>query len=146
MAGPDACTGVAMEILVEQDVVSPVLIVPSAVIAMCRTATVVVEDEQAGQPSRNLLTDLQEIQLAARADRTLDLEVVAQVGVLVDQGADEHELHRHPDWSAPVGVAPKHPAVRITRDVTDPVLLSANVEDIGVLGVIARQRANSVGA
>src|SRR5262249_17058223 len=141
MAGPNPCTGVSVEILVEQDVVAPVLIVPPAMIAVGRPASLLVADEQARQPSRDLLTDLQEIQLAPRADWALDLEVVAQVGVLVDQGADEHELHRHPDRSAPVGVPPKHPAVRIARDVTDPVLLSANVEDIGVLGVIARHRA-----
>ena len=68
------------------------------------------------------------------------------MGKLVDQGADQDELHWHPDRSAPVGVTPKHPAVRIARDVADPVLLSAGIEDIGVLGVIARQRANPVGA
>src|SRR6516162_1387744 len=137
MAGPDACTAVPMEILVKQNVVAPVLVVPPVVIALGGPASFLVADEQARQPSRDLLADLQEIQLAARADWTLDLEVVAQVGILVDKGADEHELHRHPDRSAPIGVAPKHPAVRIARDVTDPVLLSAGVEDIGVVGVIA---------
>src|SRR5262249_40936607 len=113
MAGPDARTRVAMEVFVEQDVVAPVLIVPLTVIAMGRPASLLVAGEQAGQPSRELLADYQEVQLATRADRTLDLEVVAQVGILVDQRADEHELHRHPDRSPPVGVAPKHPAVRI---------------------------------
>src|SRR5262249_54332022 len=89
----------------------PVLIVPPAVKAMGRAAAFLVADEQAREPSRELLADLEEIQLAARTDRTLDLEVVAQVSILVDQGADEHELHRHPDRAAPVGVAPEHPAV-----------------------------------
>src|SRR5215831_14799538 len=64
------------------------------------------------------------------------------MGILVDQSADEHELHRHPDRSSPVGVAPKHPAVRIARDIANAVLLSASVKDIGVFGVEARQRAN----
>src|SRR5262249_12506757 len=123
MAGPDACIGIRMEVLVEQDVVAPVLIAPSAVKAMGRPAAFLIADEQARQPSRELLADLEEIQLAARADRTLDLEVVAQGGILVDQGADEHELHRHPDRAAPVGVPPEHPAVRVTRDITDPVSL-----------------------
>src|SRR5215475_10554416 len=146
MAGSSACTRIGMEVLVEEDVVPPVLIAPPAVKAMSRAASVLVADEQARQPSRELLADLEEIQLAARSDRTLDFEVVAQVSILVDQGADEHELHRHPDRAAPVGVPSEHPAVRIARDVTDPVLLSAHVEDIGVLGVITRQRANPVGA
>jgi hypothetical protein len=38
--------------------------------------------------------------LTAGADRTLDFEVVTEVSVLVDERADEHELHRHPDRSA----------------------------------------------
>src|SRR5262249_35302682 len=95
VAGPDAYTSVSMEIFVEQDVVAPVLIVPSTVIAMGRPASLLVEDEQARQPSRKLLADLQKIQLASRANWALDFEVVAQMGILVDQGADEHELHRH---------------------------------------------------
>lgn len=36
MAGPNTCTGVPMEVFVEQDVVAPVLIVPPAVTAMGR--------------------------------------------------------------------------------------------------------------
>ena len=82
---PHACTGFAMEVLVEQDVVAPVLIVPAAVIAVTGAASLCVEDEQSRHPSRELLADLQEIHLAARADRTLNPEVVAQGGILVDQ-------------------------------------------------------------
>src|SRR5215468_3664221 len=145
MTGSSACTRIRMKVLVEEDVVTPVLIAPPTVKAMSRAASVLVADEQARQPSRELLADLEESQLASRADRTLDLEVVAQVGILVDEGADEHELHGHPDRAAPVGVTPQHPTVRVTRDISDPVLLSARVEDIGVLGVISGQRANPVG-
>jgi hypothetical protein len=65
MAGSDACTGVPMEVLVEQDVVAPVLIVPPLVIALGGPASFFVADEQARQPSRDLLADFQEIQLAA---------------------------------------------------------------------------------
>src|SRR5262252_10819636 len=146
MARSGACTRIGMEVLVEEDVVPPVLIAPPAVIAMGWAASFLVADEQARQSSRELLADLEESQLAARTDRTLDLEVVAQVSILIDQAADEHELHGHPDRAAPVGVTSEHPAVRVTGDISDPVLLSARIEDIGVLGVMSGQRANPVGA
>src|SRR5262249_51409894 len=126
MAGPNPCTSLTVEVLVEQDLVPPMLIVPPAVIAVGRPASFLVEDEQARQPSRDLLADLQEIQLASGADWTLDLEVIPEVGVLVDQGADEHELHRHPYGSAPVGVPPEHPSVRVARNIGDTVVLSAS--------------------
>src|SRR3974377_2146562 len=118
MAGPNTGTGIRIEVLVEQDVVAPMLILPPGVIAMGRPASFFVADEQAGQPSRDLLADLQESHLASRANRTLDLKVVAQVSILVNQGSDEHELHRHPDPPAPVGVPPDHPPVRVSRDIT----------------------------
>src|SRR5262249_22400116 len=60
MAGADACTSVPVEVLVEQDVVAPVLVVPPAVMAVNRPASFMVADEQARQPSRELLADLQE--------------------------------------------------------------------------------------
>src|SRR6516162_1630500 len=65
MAGSDACTGVPMEVLVEQDVVAPVLIVPPVVITVGRPMSFPAADEQARQPPRDLLADLQEIQLTA---------------------------------------------------------------------------------
>src|SRR6516225_5724058 len=65
MAGPNAYTGVPMEVLVEQDVVAPVLIVPPAVITVGRPMSFPAADEQARQPPRDLLADLQEIQLTA---------------------------------------------------------------------------------
>src|SRR5262245_16622130 len=104
-----------------------------------------ISNEQSRQPTCEFLTDFQKIQQAAGADRTLDLEVVPKVGILVDEGTNDHELHRHPDRSAPVGVPSKHPGIRVARDITDAILESADVENIGVLGVIPRQRANPVG-
>src|SRR6516162_7152936 len=65
MAGSDACTGVAMEVLVEEDVVAPVLIVPPVVVAVGGPTPFLVADEQARQPSRYLLADLEEVQLTA---------------------------------------------------------------------------------
>src|SRR5262245_27344385 len=138
MARANACTGLPVEVLVEQDVVAPVLIAPPAVIAVGRPALIFVTYEQTRQPSRDVLADLQEIQLASRSDWTLHLEALPEVGVLVDQGMDEHELHRHPDRSPPVGVPSEHPAVRVARHISDAVVQSASVEDVGVLGVISR--------
>src|SRR6516165_9256071 len=52
MAGPDACTGLPVEVLVEQDVVAPVLIVPPVASALGGPASFLVGDEQARHPSR----------------------------------------------------------------------------------------------
>src|SRR5215469_14657423 len=58
MAGADACTGLPMEVLVEQDVVAPVLIIPPAVSAVGGPASFLVAKEQARQPSCELLANL----------------------------------------------------------------------------------------
>src|SRR3974377_1129030 len=134
MAGPNTGPVVPLEVLVEQNVVAPMLILPPAVIAMGRPASFFVADEQAGQPSRDLLADLQESHLASRANRTLDLKVVSQVSILVNQGSDEHELHRHPDRPAPVRVSPEHPAVRVAPDIPAPVPLSRHPAQLAMVG------------
>ena len=58
VTGPYACTGLPMEVLVEQDVVAPVLIIPPAVSALGGPASFLVAKEQARQPSCELLADL----------------------------------------------------------------------------------------
>jgi hypothetical protein len=54
-----------MEVLVEQDVVAPVLIVPPVVTALGGPMSFLIAGEQARQPSRDLLADLQKVQLTA---------------------------------------------------------------------------------
>jgi hypothetical protein len=46
MAGPDSGTGVCVEVLVEQDMVAPMLIVPAAMIAVGRPVPLLVAGEQ----------------------------------------------------------------------------------------------------
>ena len=60
------------------------------------------------------------------------------------QRLQEHEVHRHPDGSAPVGVAAEHPGGRFGRDVVDAVVPSVQVVDVGVIAVVLRQRPNAV--
>src|SRR6516164_733129 len=55
MAGPNACTGVPMEVLVEQDVVAPVFIIPPTPSALDGSDSFLVAKEQARQPSGELL-------------------------------------------------------------------------------------------
>ena len=75
-----------------------------------------------------------------------DLEVVAVVQVEVQQRPDDQRVHRHPDRAAPVGVAAEHAGVRLGRQVVHPVLLAVDVEDVRMLLVELRDRADAVGA
>ena len=90
--------------------------------------------------------DLEQVQLAARAGRALDLEPVAVVAVQLQQAAQDHQVHREPDRPAPVGVAAEHAGVGLGRQVVDVVLLSAPVEHARLLEMAARDRPDPVGA
>jgi hypothetical protein len=77
------------------------------------------------------------------AGRKLDLEVVAEEEVIALQRLDEQEVHRKPDRAAPVRVATEELAARLARLVVDAVHRSVDLQQIGVLEVVARQRADA---
>ena len=52
-------------------------------------------------------------------------------------------VDRHPDRAAPVGVAAEHAGVGLRRQIRNAVLLAAGVEDVRMVGVVARQRADA---
>ena len=109
-----------------------------------RPASAPVFGERRREAARDLGGDFHEVQLTAGARRALDLQAIAVVAVQLDQPAEDHQVHREPHRSAPVGVAPEHPGVGLGGQVMDVVLLAAPVEHDGVLEVTAGDRADSM--
>ncbi len=99
-----------------------------------------------GQAIGDFVGDLEEVHQVAGTSGALDFEVVAVIRKIVHQGADDQRVDRHPDRSPPIRVAAKHAAVRLGRQITHPIFLAAHRKDIGMLGVIAGQGTDPVGA
>src|SRR5215467_4592022 len=111
-------TVVAVEILVEQEVVLPVgvlLELLGAPVHWPRPSFTAQKD--ARESARQLLRNLIERQVLSRAGRTLDLEVIAVELVQVQQRADQQSVDRHPNRAAPVGIAAEHAGIRFGRQV-----------------------------
>src|SRR5512139_1281037 len=106
MRGAQAAPAVAVEILVEQDVVAKVRVVALLVAgAVDRAATLAICAENAGEPARQFFGDLIKAELAAGARRALHLQSLAvKVGETVER-VHEQVIDREPDGAAPVGIA-----------------------------------------
>ncbi len=82
MAGSDASAGVAVEVLVEQQVVVPMGVGLEAFVrAEDGAASVLVAQEDVGEPTREVFRDLPEGQVRAGAGGAFDQELVAIVVV-----------------------------------------------------------------
>ena len=53
--------------------------------------------------------------------------------IQIQERPDEHDVDRHPDRAAPIGVPAEHPGVGLGRQVIDPVLPAAGVQYVRVL-------------
>src|SRR5947209_5841594 len=108
MTRSDTCAGVAVEVLVEEHEILPVRVVAiESVRGVHRPAALAVLQENAGHSARDLGGHLPERHHRSGAGRALDLEVVAEIVVELLERLDEQEIHREPDWPAPVRVAPE---------------------------------------
>jgi hypothetical protein len=147
MAGADACAVVAMEIFIEQQAVAPVGVALELLgSAEHRPPAGFIVQEDPSQSVGDFARDLEQVHRVARAGGALDFEVVAIIQVILQQGADQQHVDRHPDRPAPVRIAAKHAGVRLRREVVHPIFLALRPEGIGLIGVITRQSADPVGA
>src|SRR5579864_3004230 len=86
---PESSPIVAVEILIEEDVVLPLRIGLEFIGgAVDRSSSGLVAEEDFGQPVSNLSRNLKQIHQITRTGRTLDLEVVAIIKVVGQQCAD----------------------------------------------------------
>src|SRR5689334_5014575 len=103
MAGADAGTVVAVEVLVKEDQIAPVRIVLiAAVLSVHGTAALFVLKEDAREPSRELSRDIPQREVLSRCGRILNFEIVAEVVMELLQRFDDEVVHREPDRPAPV--------------------------------------------
>jgi hypothetical protein len=147
MARPETGSVVTVEVFVEQEVVTPVrVLLKLARPPVHRPPAVAVAEEDAGQPPIDVLGDLVEVHIPAGARRTFDGEILAVIGVILQQGADNQAVDGHPDWPTPVRVAAEHAGVVLPWQIRDPVLLVSHPEHVGMLGVVTGDGPESVGA
>src|SRR5215467_5080445 len=146
MASTEAGAVVAMKVLVERQVITPVWVfLKRAGTPVDWPPAMVVPQKHADQPALDLLGDLIQIHLSARARGTFDREITAVIGVILQQAPDDQGVDRHPDRSAPVGVAAEHAGVGFGRQVRHPIFLVPHMENKRMLGMIAGQGAHAVG-
>src|SRR6187549_2184723 len=95
---------VAVEVLVEEDVVLPGRIALELVDpAVTGPASVLADEEERDEPPAEVLADLRERSTLAGACRVLELEVVTEVPGVAEHGVDDEVVDREPDRPAPVG-------------------------------------------
>ena len=91
-----------------------------------------------------VLADLLERPLLARAGRVLERQVVAEVARVAEHRVDDEVIDGEPDRTAPVRVAAEHRGRGLGRLVVDRRLVPTHVEVERVLEVPARDRAEPV--
>src|SRR5271166_6599640 len=95
MAGAKARSGVAVEVLVEENMISPVRIGLELIrVGEGGTAAILVAKEDPRQAIRQLFAHLEEVHHPARSGRALDSETVAVVEIVLDQRADDEPVDR----------------------------------------------------
>src|SRR5918999_2034810 len=131
MAGPDAGTGVAMEVLVKRNQVVPQGIVLKEVDRTeHRPPSLSVIEEDPRETLRDLLRHLPQRHHLTGTRRALDAEALSEVVMELLERLDDEEVDREPDRPAPVRVAAEQAAVRLGRLVVDGVAHPHRVEDV----------------
>src|SRR5262249_13413086 len=140
MAGSESGSVITVEVLVEEHQVAPVrIILKLGGAAIYWTTTIIPAQEDVSQAARYLFCYLEQIHLTTRTGRTLNDKVVAVVGVVLQQRADDQTIDWHPDRPSPVGVAAKHAAIGFRGQIRNTELLPSNINLIRMIGVKARQ-------
>src|SRR5262249_947827 len=145
MTGAEACTIVPVEILIEKNEVVPHRVFLELLGASIDwTAAIFSTQKDLAQTGRNLPGYLIEIHHPARTRRTLNPEVVAEVGVVLEKRSNDQRVDRHPDRPAPVRITAKHPGRCFGRHVPAPKFSPPHRDDVRVVSVITRKRTNAI--
>ena len=106
MGRADAAAGVAVEILVEQQVIAEIWIpLHARVMAEYRPLALLVLQKDPREPHGELVGHVVDRDERARSRRAFDAKVVTVVVMKLLQRFDDEKIHGHPDRTAPVGVA-----------------------------------------
>src|SRR5689334_8881172 len=106
MAGAKTGAVLAVEEFVEGHVIAPLRIALEKLAVAkhgAAAASRLIAQENASQPSRQLVRDLAQREMASRAAWMVDLQVIAVIAREGGDGLNEEEVHREPDRSPPIG-------------------------------------------
>ena len=144
VAGPKSSV-VAVKVLVKRDIVSPICIFLKLLASSVdRTTPIRVVQENAGEPSRNFLCHFEQRQMVARASCAFHLKAFTIELIKIEQSANQYSIYGHPHWSAPVGVASKHSAVALCRQILNFVFFVSDMEDKRVIDLLPANRAKCI--
>src|SRR5678815_54646 len=145
MGRADAASYVPVEILEEQQVVAEMRVVlQSRILREHRAAAVFVLEKDSRQARAELLGHVVDRDEPARADRALDLEVIAVVVMELLQRFDDEEVDREPDRTAPVRVAAEQSRVGLGGQIANTQIHSVDAEEIWLPLVHLRDRSHPV--
>src|SRR5258707_15567513 len=97
VTGPQPASGVPIEVLVEEDVVTPVRVVGVACEgAVARPRPALLRNEQGAEPLRELVCHASEVCELARSGRAFDPESIPVVAVVLSQSLDQEEVNWEP--------------------------------------------------
>src|SRR3989475_5611938 len=130
--------GVAVEVLVEEDVIAEVGVLPHLLRgAEERPAAVRPRHEDTQETPGQLVGHLAERQQLPRAGRALDLEARPVIVVEASEALDQQVVDRHPDRPASARIATEEPGVRLAGRVGHLGALGSPLEDVGMLEIVS---------
>src|SRR5262245_16523533 len=110
------CAIVTMKIFVKQDVIAPMRIGLELLGSAIDWAPAIrIFQKDICKPPADLLSYLVERHQSPGPCRALNLKGVAEVGVVLEQGAKDQSIHRQPDGPSPVRIAAEHTAIGLRR-------------------------------
>src|SRR5579872_5799592 len=122
MAGSDAGGIVAMEILVEQEMIAEMRIGLEFFRASENGPPPLrVAQKNSRKPPRELCSHLPKIHPVSRVHREFDCQIVAEIVVVALQGFNQQVVHGKPNRSAPVRISAEQSGARFGRLVFDAV-------------------------
>src|SRR5262245_4372798 len=143
--GPDSTADVAVEVLVEVQIVAELTILLQLRIErvhLSHAGGILQEDSR--KTVCQLLRHLIDREKTARAGRALDTKAIPVVVVELLQRLNDQEVDRKPDRTAPVRVASKQPRPGLARLVVDDERAAVQPVRVGVIFVVAGYRSHAV--
>src|SRR5262249_15917422 len=128
MAGADAGAVITVKVFVKGNEVAPMGVILELLGSpIDGTMSIRAAQKDSLQAVHELLAHLIEVHLLSGARWTLNLKAVAIIQIELQQGVDHEHLHRHPDRSAPVGIAAIHAVVRLRGSIIHTELLTTHI-------------------
>src|SRR6185437_2340811 len=146
MRSAEALAGFAVEVLIEEERIPPRrIVVEAGVWPMRRAPAIRVEQKQTQEPPLELRGDLKQSSLPARSRRQFDRQIFAEEIMKMPERLDREEIQGKPDRASPVGVAAEETGARLARLIVEAGAPAVEIQDQGMVLVIARQRSQAEG-